>query len=658
MSNPDKSKVKVKPEFLIIVVIVCVAAFLIGYIARGGHTPHDKETKEKGAEKKIAFWTCSMHPQVKKPGPGQCPICFMDLIPVHEGAEEEEGPRELVMSETGMKLAEINTTPVERKSVTAEVRMVGKVDYDETKLGYITAWVGGRIDRLFVDYTGIPVEKGDHLVDLYSPELISAQEELLQALKAVKELEKSDVTIIRETAQATVESARERLRLWGLKPEQIAEVEKRGKPTEHITIYAPMGGIVIHKNAVEGMYVKTGTKIYTIANLEHVWIKLEAYESDITWLKYGQPVEFETEAYPGESFRESIAFINPVLNEKTRTVDLRVNVENTDGRLRPGMFVRAKVEVRLTAGGKALNEDLAGKWISPMHPEIIKDEPGTCDVCGMPLVSAESLGYAAPDDVSPPLVIPATAPLITGKRAVVYVQLSDREKPTFEGREIVLGSRAGEYYTVRSGLEEGELVVTSGSFKIDSALQISAKPSMMSPEGDAPSPAHDHGSDTKATGKVELPEAVKQNLSEMVVEYMKLASALARDNVQEASLSAKRALGLLTSIDMASMSEEAHAAFMEKSRALSKGLKLIDDAVDIQGQREGFSLSSEVLRTMLKRFGPVLETPVYRFTYPMAFNNKGASWMQSSEQVNNPYFGAAMLRCGKLVETISGKAEE
>jgi Cu(I)/Ag(I) efflux system membrane fusion protein len=493
-------------------------AFAAGFLVRWGCAPAavgPREAAPAGAEATAAHeahvpseptvWTCSMHPQIRRPKPGLCPICGMKLVPVETGpsaspaveagaAEVGAAPR-LAVSEEAARLMEIETAPVERRFVTAEVRMVGKVEYDETRLAYITAWVPGRLDRLFVDYTGVPVKKGDHLVSLYSPELLSAQEELIQALRAVRDLAKSDVGILRETTAATILASREKLRLLGLTAEQVAEIESRGAAADHVTIYAPAGGIVVEKNALEGMYVDTGTRIYTIADLSEVWVKLDAYESDLAWIRYGQKVAFASVAYPGQTFAGTIAFIDPVLDEKTRTVKVRVNAANPDGKLKPGMFVTAMVRSEVATGGRVMAPELAGKWICPMHPDVVKNQTGTCDICGMPLVTAESLGYvaAAPTDADKPLVIPATAPLVTGTRAVVYVAVPGAEKPTFEGRQIVLGPRAGDWYIVRSGLAEGERVVIRGNFKIDSALQIQAKPSMMSPEGGAPPPVHEHG---------------------------------------------------------------------------------------------------------------------------------------------------------------------
>jgi Cu(I)/Ag(I) efflux system membrane fusion protein len=411
-------------------VIAVILAFVAGYIVRGLGS---SDSSQQAAPQEQTWWTCSMHPQVHL---------------------------------------------IERKFVEAQIRMVGKIDYDETRVKNITAWVPGRsrIERLFIDFTGITVNKGDHMVDLYSPELISAQAELL--LSSTKLL------------------AREKLRLLGLTAEQIEQIEKTGKPVDYLTIYAPIGGVVIHKNATEGMYVTEGTKLYTIADLSRLWVKLDAYESDLPWLQYGQEVEFTTEAHPGEVFKGRITFIDPILNDKTRTVKVRVNVDNTNDRLKPDMFVRAVVRSQGAHSGKVMAPEMTGKWICPMHPSIVKDSAAACDICGMDLQTTESLGYVVADTSGEaPLVIPVSAPLITGKRAVVYVQLPDMHKPTFEGREVVLGPRAGDYYIAKSGLAEGEIVVTNGNFKIDSALQIQAKPSMMSPEGEkAPTghPGHSH----------------------------------------------------------------------------------------------------------------------------------------------------------------------
>jgi Cu(I)/Ag(I) efflux system membrane fusion protein len=397
------------------------------------------------------------------------------------------------MSEEAKALADIQTTEVRRQWVVNQVALTGVIDYDETRLSTISAYIDGRLDRLYVDYTGIDVRKGDHMVRLFSRNLLTAMEELVLAKQAYKRAQKSNVSDL-QTYINDIEGSRERLRLWGLTAEQIEEIERSDRREDHITIYSPIAGTVVKKHVNEGEYVKTGSPIYTVADFSHVWLKLKAYETDLPWLHYGQDVEFTTESYPGEVFHGRISFIDPMLDQMSRTVNVRVNVLNEDKRLKPGMFVRARVKAWVAGSGKVIAPDLTGKWISPMHPEVIKDGPGSCDVCGMALVPAEELGYVSADEETAPLVIPASAPLITGKRAVVYVRAPGEDRPTFEGREITLGSRAGDYYLVKEGLAEGEKVVTNGAFKIDSALQIVAKPSMMNPERTGGMTDHEHSS--------------------------------------------------------------------------------------------------------------------------------------------------------------------
>lgn len=370
-------------------------------------------------------WTCSMHPQIRQPKPGKCPICGMDLILAGSG-ETAATAAELELSTAAQKLAEVETAPAERRSVTMDIRLAGKIQPDETRVAVIAPRVAGRIDKLAANYVGMAVKAGEPLAELYSPELVSAQQELLQAAKLPGG---------GAAADSLLAATRERLRLWGLTAEQIAGIERAGQVRDHVTFFAPLGGVVVEKNVREGQYVESGMPILTVADLSQVWLQLDAYESDLAWLHTGQAVEFEAEAYPGEKFTGTIAFLAPVLDPATRTVKVRVEAPNPDGRLRPEMFVRAVGHAPLP------------------------DEGGAA-----------------------PLVIPASAPLVTGPRAVVYVAAPDRAG-VFEGREVVLGPRAGDFYMVKEGLREGEQVVVKGAFKIDSSLQIQGKPSMMAPDG-------------------------------------------------------------------------------------------------------------------------------------------------------------------------------
>jgi Cu(I)/Ag(I) efflux system membrane fusion protein len=657
-----KNKSKRSASLFVFLLIIITSFFLIACGTKDeAREPGHNESKQS----EIKFWTCSMHPQIQQPGPGQCPLCGMDLIPVSsEQSAVGEGAREIKLSKHAIKLAEIQTLPVERKFVSAEIRLAGKVEYDETRLSYITAWVPGRIERLYVDYTGVRIKKGEHLVQIFSPELITAQQELLLGLKMLKGKSGG----LRKSSLRNVESTREKLRLWGLTQKQIKNVEKTGKVSDRTTIYSPISGIVIHKNGVEGEYLKTGTRIYTIADLSHVWIKLDAYESDLVWIRYGQDISFTVHAYPGEVFKGKITFIDPILNPDTRSIKIRVNVENPDGKLKPNMFVSAVVYPKVAAGGRVMDPAMADKWICPMHPEIIKDKKGDCDICAMPLVTSESMGYLSVSETEneAPIVIPATAPLITGKRAVVYVEVPEKDG-TFEGREVVLGPRAGDYYLVKEGLSEGEMVVVNGNFKIDSAIQILAKPSMMNPEVGVVATGHEHHGTEEKQVIIGQPDVLKtynvsnvfkKHLDVLVSSYFQMHHALSRDEYKKA-VTATRSFKLnLDSVDMKLLSGESHLSWMSHSKKLSSLIAALSDAKDINALRSGFDELSDELYNAVKMFGISGSQPVYRFFCPMANGNKGAYWLQNKTGTENPYFGSSMFKCGSQVEIVSpGRVE-
>lgn len=642
--------------------VVILVAFCLGYMMRGGGGEgRDAGHVHADTEDSATSWTCSMHPQIQLPKPGKCPICLMDLIPVETGAvDAEASPRRLVMTPAARKLAEVQTVAVERRVAQADVRMVGKVDYDETRMVHLSAWVAGRLDRLYVDYTGIQVRKGDHMVYMYSPELLASQTELLEALRATERLKRSDQPQMQETARQTVQAARDKLRLWGLTNEQIEEIETRGAPSDHMTIFAPKGGIVVEKHATEGMYVDVGTRIYTIADLSRVWVLLDAYESDMSWIRYGQEVEFETEAYPGEMFRGRITFIDPVLNAQTRTVKVRVNVENSDHRLKPEMFVRAVVHAHVASGGRVMDPQLSGKWICPMHPEVVESGPGQCRECGMQLVTAESLGYANIDESQPDLMVPVSAVLITGKRAVVYVEVPETEQPTYEGREVVLGPRAGDSYQVKSGLQAGEHVVVNGAFKIDSALQIQARPSMMNPDGGGSAGHTGHGAHGRSSAaRAFAPRAFTENLAPVFASYFELQQALAGDDFAAAIAAFGRLRASVGSVDAATLTGSSRAEWTQLAGEVDEAAKRGASSADIARARHGFADVSTVVLAMEEHFGhPGTETH-YRVHCPMAFDNQGADWLQTSNTVSNPYFGAAMARCGDVKEQFApGEAAE
>jgi Cu(I)/Ag(I) efflux system membrane fusion protein len=529
---------------------------------------------------------------------------------------------------------------------------VGKVAYDETKTGTITAWVPGRLDRLFVDYTGITVRKGDHLAEIYSPELLTAEQELLQALRAREATTGGGTQRFREASAATVDAARDKLRLLGLTAEQIEGIEQGRSPSDHVTLYAQSGGVVIEKNAVEGDYVQTGTPIYRIADLSRLWVLLDAHEADLAWVRYGQEVEFTTQAMPGEVFAGRVSFIAPTLDPRTRTVKVRVNVENPRGLLKPEMFVRARVLAETDAAGGVVAENLEGKWICPMHPEVVKERAGICDVCEMDLVPAEELGYVtSAGEGAGPLVVPKSAVLLTGTRAIVYVHVPDAERPTYEGREIVLGPRAGDRYVVKGGLVEGEQVVVHGNFKIDSALQIQARPSMMS--------ARETGSEPAGGGTAPLaaPEFVAA-LTPVYEKYFELSAALSGDDLD----GARKAIGALHpplhAVEEAGLSSRGRQEWRRVSKELMAALDESGGDAEMEALRASFEKVSAAVIELERTFGHASETSFYLTYCPMAFEFEGAHWLQDHDRIDNPYFGARMLRCGEVQEEFAATGGE
>ncbi len=635
-------------------------AFFLGLWIPNGDSTAKVATNNESHSSETQVWTCSMHPNVQLPESGQCPICFMDLIPL----ESESGslqPNQLSMSESAMKLASIETIPAAYGIAKMEIHLSGKVEYDESRIRNITAWVPGRLERMFVDYTGITVNKGDHMMELYSPEVYTAQEELIQARKLV-ESSSGQSAFGQKNVKATLAASREKLRLMGLLDKQIKKIESSESPTNLITVYSPMTGVVIQKNGVEGAYVKTGTNIYTIADLSRVWVIFDAYESDLPWLAFGQNITFSAEAIPGETFKGHIAFIDPVLDAKTRTVKVRMNVQNPDGLIKPGMFVQGTIQATLDGDGKAINPELANKWICPMHPEVVRDQKGDCEVCGMDLVKSESMGLInTSGQKQENLLIPASAVLKTGNRAIVYVQIPGTD-PTFEGREVVLGSRVGDQYIVKYGLKEGELVVRKGNFKIDSAMQIAAKPSMMNPSGGPSGMGHNHGGSmpSKQIQTMENYESTApfQKAKSLIIDaYFISQAALVKDDFKE-SKTALFAMNIVLSATIPKsfdLSEKATEKWNEIRDKLISDTEHAQHWKSIDDIRSSFKGVSQSMLVLEQFFGHESEESYYEIFCPMAFNNTGASWLSKEKDVNNPYFGAGMLKCGEVKREFDGK---
>jgi membrane fusion protein, copper/silver efflux system len=560
--------------------LVLIIGLLLGWlIFKSDNASESSLNHEQGEE---TTYTCSMHPQIRQNEPGKCPLCGMNLIPVAQKSDKgENSPFIHTMSPEAIALANVQTQKVKSVSPEHEISLTGKVAVNEQKLAVITANYSGRIEKLFIDFTGQTVNKGQKLASIYSPELVTAQKELIEASK------------FKEINPTLYNASKEKLRLWKINEKQINQIENSGVVLTEFDVYADQSGIVIRRDIAKGDYVNKGTVLFEIADLSNVWIFVDAYESDLPFMKIGQKITITLASIPGKEFNSTISFIDPLINPQTRTAAVRAELNNPQQILKPEMFVKGKIKASLTVSPKSI-------------------------------------------------VIPKTSLLWTGKRSVVYVKVSNAEFPAFEMREITLGASLGEYYIVESGLTEGEEIVTNGVFAIDGAAQLSGNYSMMNRAID---------------NTVAVPDKFTEQLSDFVNQYFKLKNSLVKSDFQLTQSNAKQLESVFNTIDMKLLDEETHSVWMEQYPKLKKDIGQLQTAKNIEKQRELFStLSNQIIETV-ETFGLKIES-VYVAFCPMALDDNGGYWLSEIEEINNPYFGDKMLRCGKVKKTIKIKGKQ
>ncbi|WP_430815658.1 efflux RND transporter periplasmic adaptor subunit [Carboxylicivirga sp. RSCT41] len=400
---------------------VLIVGLAIGWIISPSGNTNGAGDEHAGHnhEEEATTWTCSMHPQIKQDKFGLCPICAMDLIPLSSmGGGENADPNEIVMSESAAKLAEIQTSVVALGEPNKSIYMQGKLHVDERRIAELTARFGGRIEELFVNFTGQEVRKGQKLATIYSPNLVSAQRELIEASE------------FKADNPSLYKASRAKLKSWGLTERQVDKIEASGEPEVNFNVLSPITGTVTMRHVALGDYVKEGTALFKVADLTKLWALFDAYETDLPWIKIGDKLNFSLRALPGEEFKTKVTYVDPFIDAKTRVAKVRAEIGNKELRLKPEMFASGVLESKIANEQKAV-------------------------------------------------IIPKSAVMWTGKRAVVYTKVEERESPTFLYREIVLGPEAGAFYVVKEGLEPGEEIATNGVFKIDAAAQLVGLPSMM-----------------------------------------------------------------------------------------------------------------------------------------------------------------------------------
>lgn len=601
-------------------VIIFIIGIVAGNLIFGGESyPSINETEltaEDHDHVPGTIWTCAMHPQIRKDEPGNCPICGMELVPVEsEDDSDEEGEYTIKLSNAAMKIAEVSTTVIERKAPYKEVYLPGKVMPDERRISELTARFPGRIEKLYVNFTGQKVRKGQVLAKIYSPEIVTAQRELFEAMK------------FQESNPNYYRAARNKLKLWDLTEEQIDEITNSGEVQFYFDVLSPLTGTVTMRMVSLGDYVKEGTSLFKIIDLSHVWVMFDAYESDIPWIKLGDKIKFKIKSVPDVVFESTVTFIDPVLNPKTRVAGVRTELNNHKDLLKPQMLASGLLKTMLPGG---------------------KDQ----------------------------LIIPKSAVLWTGKKAVVYVRTNSHQN-MFRFTEITLGADAGDYYVVLEGLKEGELVASNGVFKIDAAAQLKGERSMMNPEGGKQSlgghagmdMGGDTSMDTELKGEkedhsehdnmenegamnVETDPEFKKQLTEVFNKYIVLKDAFVSSDAVVATKAGQEVTKVVEEVNMSLLKGDAHMNWMDYLNSINTSLEAITTTDDLAKQRLAFADLGDALYASIKYFQVDGLGAYYQFC-PMARDGQGAFWLSTSEEIRNPFYGDAMLTCGETKEIIN-----
>ena len=542
-----------------------------------------------------------MHPQIMQQEAGNCPICGMDLIPA---TSTSEGLRvdQFKLTENAMALANIQTSVVGNGKIEDNtIKLSGKIVENEEANAVQVSYFSGRLEQLNVSFTGEEVQKGQLLATIYSPELYAAQQELIIAAS------------LKESQPELYKAVRNKLKLWKLSESQINKIEETGKVKENFPVYANVSGTVSEKLVAQGDYIKQGQSLLKIANLSTVWANFDVYENQINLFKKGQDITITTNTSANKEFKGNVDFIDPVLDTRTRTIKLRVVLNNKSDVFKPGQFVEGKI-----------------KGITSNKGQV--------------------------------LAIPSTAVLWTGERSVVYVK-PNPDQPVFEMREITLGNQIGDNYEVLEGLNNGDEIVTNGAFTVDAAAQLQGKKSMMNKEGKRVMTGHEGhlGMEetasknvekySKGSERVKVSVAFQNQLKAVFDDYIKLKDAFVKEDSNNVIIESKRLLDKLSKVEMKLVTDkEAQKHWMSLEKEIKIAATSILNTAKIKRQRNNFKSLSLGLTNAIEVFG--INEKVYHQFCPMADNNNGAFWLSKEKKVINPYFGSVMLNCGEVKQVI------
>lgn len=560
------------------------------------HSEHEHGKEHASTTK----YTCPMHPQVIQDGPGECPICGMDLVPVNKG---DANSNHLMLNDSQIKLANITTQKAITQSIGQSVVVNARLVENEELTEVISSRAGGRIEKLFVKETGRTVKKSEPLYELYSETVLTLQKEYLLAKEQYELLGATE-----KRYASFLKAAERKLLLYGLSPDQISKLGQTKNIQPRITFLAPVSGVVTEISVAEGQYVPEGGALYRIEDISKLWVEAELYPSETELVKTGDKINVNINGFESSPVEATITFLSPEYRSNTQITIVRAAINNPDMKYKPGMQAR--------------------------------------------VIFSHSSKKA--------LTVPVDAVIRDGKGTHLYVQ---KGKNTFKPQMVKTGMEDFDRVEIIEGINEGDTIVVSGAYLLYSEIVLK--------KGANPMAGHDHGGmqmdskqmegmemrDEATTSKDEArmntavdPEFSRQ-LAAVLKSYLEVKDALVASDAESASTKINNVSSSLSKVDMNLLKGNAHMKWMENLNRMNESVKVIKASKNTEEQRASFSRLTEALYASIKTFNvPGLQL-YYQFC-PMAFDNKGAYWISSEEEISNPYFGEQMLRCGETKETL------
>ena len=573
------------------ILLITISTFLSSCSNEQRKDAHDHEQVSETQTK----YTCSMHPQVVQNGPGTCPICGMELVPLNRTTNSNN---EVMLNDTQVLLANITTKPVTKNSIGRTIAVNAKLTLNEEKSEVISSRASGRVEKLYIKESGRNVKEGDPLYELYSETLLTLQKEYILAREQYLALGKTEAHY-----KSFFSAAEKKLLLYGLTKQQVEKLGMSKTTQPRITFLSPASGIITEISAVEGQYLPEGGSLYRIENIDKLWIEVELYADETKYVKIGDKVTVRVSGFESEPVEAKIIFLSPEFRANTQITVMRGEVENPKHQFKPGM-----------------------------QAQVL-------------------FSHSSHEAIS----VPTNAVIREGKGSHVYVQVG---KNTFRPQMVTTGIEDFEQVEIMEGLQENDTVVITGAYLLYSEIVLK--------KGGNPMAGHNHDAmrkmenpaDQEAKSSASDPgdqltvdPKFSTQLSQLLVPYLKLKDALVKSNAKIASAESQKFFSDLQKVEMTLLKDKAHSEWMEKLGILEQSAKNIQSTNDLEKQRDSFSALSDALYTAFKTFNVTGLNAYYQYC-PMAFNNKGAYWISGSKEINNPYFGEMMLRCGETKETL------